>query len=272
LYTDQWGNIIAPKGFKAWQVIDPTGNAVMSTDLSGGKNVNVQGQFAAGSPIPATNAAISVTDKGQWIGLASSGDTAHGISHAGHFKNNTALKDGPAVFGWDGGQLGASRNTGNLVPALTWDGGGNVRTMGDLYTGNVNIQNGFLNYAGWLGPYKIMMPDAGNNMCADVGGNNGFGIQACNGGNYQMFYYNPVTGQLYNIQNSQCLSTDSSGNNLSWQKCGPGTTQSFWKNGNMLQSFKNNRPCVDLGGGNTSHMYGCDSGNPNQSMLFASTL
>src|SRR6185436_4477854 len=130
-------------------------------------------------------------------------------------------------------------------------------------SGDANIK-GKLNTPGWIGPYQMRFYDQGN-KCADVGQNAGLGLWPCDSNivnNNQRFYYNPITGNLYNIQTNKCL--DVGNDQWYWNDCNNHQNQRFnkvehimkWKNGD----------CIDIG--NPNHHSGCDGNNNNQKFVF----
>jgi hypothetical protein len=142
------------------------------------------------------------------------------------------------------------------------DGGGlSVGSWERMPQGDLKV-TGKLHTAGYFGPYLMRFYD-NNNKCGDVGQNGGLGLMDCNGGNtWQQFYYNPMTGNLYNVQKNQCL--DVGDNNWRWVDCNNHQNQRFWKKEHIMQ-WKNG-DCIDIGNGN--HHAGCDGNNNNQKFVF----
>jgi len=181
--------------------------------------------------------------------LRTTTDTNHGLIWSSDV-------DGPALFGYAGGKLMYGGKAGKK--ALWWDNNGNIAVAGD-----VSIA-GKLRTAGHIGPYQMRFYNK-NNACLDVGQWGGSYLNTCAGTNsndWQRFFYNPVTGHLFNVTKNQCL--DASGNVWGWANCSNDPAQRFTKNQHLLQWRDGN--CLDTGN-NTSHS-GCGATNNNQMFVF----
>jgi hypothetical protein len=165
--------------------------------------------------------------------------------------------DGPSLFGNAGGKLMYGGKGGKS--ALIWDNQGNVTITGKLRT------------SGYIGPYQMRFYDNNYNNsvgsgCLDVGQGGGLGLYTCGGynvNNNQRFFYNPITGNLYNVQNNSCLDVGNN-SNWNWTACNNHQNQRFNKMQHNLQW--RNGDCVDIG--NSTHHSGCDGNNNNQKFIF----
>jgi hypothetical protein len=211
--------------------------------------------------------------------LRGAGDTNHGLMWSNAFG-----EDGPALFGNTGGALVYGGKGGKR--ALWWDQWGNVATTNDINVlGNANISKeahiggdayikGALRTSGYIGPYQMRFYDYNYNNkvgsgCLDVGQGGGLGLNTCSGTNqndWQRFFYNPITGQLYNVVKGQCLDSNLNGIGAwGWANCNNYPSQRFNRNQHNLQW--RNGDCLEMGS-NVNHHYGCDGNSNNQKFMF----
>jgi hypothetical protein len=220
---------------------------------------DASGNVAIAGNLNVAGSILSPTLNNTPLYLRAPGDTAHGLIYSSDV-------DGPSLYGNTGGSLGYGGKGGKK--ALWWNSNGDVATASWLYVGGDAHIAGSLRTPGYIGPYQMRFYDnsnSGGNACLDIGQNGGLGLYPCAGtnvNNYQRYFYNPITGNLFNVQNGQCL--DVGNDTWYWNGCNNHQNQRFDKLDHNLQW--RNGDCVDIG--NPKHHSGCDTNNNNQKFVF----
>jgi hypothetical protein len=192
-----------------------------------------------------------------------------------HEKLNVADKltiEGNTINNINGGEAGRVHISGNerlyllnkdgVIIGREWGGNGNLQVQGKLNTGAAGISDTM------MGPYRIQFYNKGD-RCLDVGGAWGGaqnGLWDCNAGvdNQQLFWWNPVTGQIINVASGKCLNASDSA--WYWNNCNKHQDQQFIKWESNIRSISKHN-CLDIGNGNKNA--GCGGGNDNQRVRFS---
>lgn len=147
------GPINEQGAYLQWNKEDGLGKTYLMNSQGSGKGGFVFGKSTGGDNVSKLveidNDGNIGLNRGQSIKFAGLADNGHGIGHANAFPGKLP-KDGPFMWGWNGGQAGSM--SGGPKAAIHWDDqgdSGNTSINGDLYVVGQSHHSGGLQVGDW---------------------------------------------------------------------------------------------------------------------------